>query len=160
MTKRLNFSNPDTRAVFETRNLAEFTELMENRAKNILPEGYSAKEVDNGIREVMFEVLGIDANADKKTIRKAIRRHKLDVYEVIEEVLPNLLKTGWQDNPFFEQFVEYKNLSDGDTNEFYVADEVILSVSELSGSHHNILRQRLGEGSTFRVKTSWYGVRF
>ena len=51
-------------------------------------------------------------------------------------------------------------MNDGDTNEFYVPDDSILTVSELSGNHHDIVRQRLAEGSTFRVKTSWYGVKF
>ena len=48
----------------------------------------------------------------------------------------------------------------GDTNEFYVPDESILTVSEVSGNHHDLFRQRLGEGRTFAVKTSWYGVKF
>lgn len=92
-------------------------------------------------------------------IRKAFRRHKTDVFEVIEETVENLLVSGWGTNPFFNEFVEIKNMADGDTNEFYVTDDVILTVSELSGNHHNLLRQRLTEGETFRVKTSWYGVK-
>ena len=50
-------------------------------------------------------------------------------------------------------------MADGDTNEFYVPDEVILTVSELSGNHHDIIRQRLAEGQTFSVRTSWYGIK-
>ena len=38
-------------------------------------------------------------------------------------------------------------------------DETVLTVSELSGNHHNLFRKRLGAGSTFSVKTSWYGVK-
>lgn len=121
--------------------------------------GVSKAEANDKIREVMFEVLGVDASCSRKELRKAIRRHKVDVYEVIEEVVENLLVSGWGENPFFNEFVEIKSMSEGDTNEFYVADEVILTVAELSGGHHDLFRQKLGEGKTFSVKTSWYGVK-
>lgn len=159
MAKRLNFSNENTRAVFASKDFNEFNTLMFNASLG--KESYVSKEEANGkIREVFFEVLGVDENASRKELRKAIRRHKLDIFEVIEELVPNLLRTGWQENPFFKQFVEYRSMDLGDTNEFYVEDESILTVSELSGGHHSLLRQRLGEGQAFSVKTSWYGVRF
>ena len=155
------FSNESTRLVFSQPNrvFADFNKLMFDTGLGVFEEGMTKKEANDKIREVMFEVLGVDATASKKELRKAIRRNKVAVYEVIEEVIPNLLKTGWQDNPFFRNFVEFRSMDDGDTNEFYVADEVILTVSELSGNHHDLIRQRLGEGSTFNVKTSWYGIK-
>lgn len=156
------FSNESTRLVFSQPNrvFADFNKLMYNTGLGVFEGGITKEQANNKIREVMFEVLGVDSSASKKELRKAIRRNKVAVYEVIEEVIPNLLKTGWQANPFFIDYVEFKTMDDGDTNEFYVEDpEVILTVSELSGNHHNIVRQRLGEGSTFTVKTSWYGIK-
>lgn len=155
---RLIFTNESTRNVFAARDFGEFNKLMFDTAMGA--EKVSKKEANEKIREVMFEVIGLDETASKKEIRKAIRRNQVAVYEVIEELIPNLVKTGWQENPFFQQFVEYRNMDIGDTNEFYVNDESILTVSELSGNHHDMIRQRLGEGQVFSVKTSWYGVKF
>ena len=95
------------------------------------------KVANDKIREVMFSVLGIDEHSTRKEIRKAIRRHP-EVFDVIEETVENLLVSGWGANPFFNEFVEIRNLADGDTNEFYVKDDTILTVSEISGNHHDI----------------------
>lgn len=154
---RLNFTNQSTSDVFAVKSYAEFSQLMFDTAKNA--SKISKEESNNKIREIMFEVLGVEPGCDRKTLRKAIRRHKIDVFEVIEDTVENLLVSGWGENPFFNEFVETKSYADGDTNEFYVKDDIILTVSELSGNHHNLLRQRLNEGSTFRVKTSWYGIK-
>lgn len=154
---RLNFSNESTNLVFSTRDFGEFSQLMYETAMGH-PQ-VESRIANNKIREVMFEVLGVDKDCSRKELRKAIRRHKIDVFEVIEETLDNLLVSGWQDNEFFNQFVETRNLAIGDTNEFYSIEDVILTVSELSGNHHDLMRQRLNEGTSFSVKTSWYGVK-
>ena len=164
---KMIFSNADTRAVFENVNggILAFSDLMTDVAKgkeifNAEGEVVSKEKANKKIREVMFSVLGLDENADRREIRRAIRRHKVDVYEVIENTIQDMLVSGWGANPYFNEFVELKSAALGDTNEFYTEDNVILTVSELSGNHHNLFRQRLGEGSTFQVKTSWYGLNF
>ena len=144
--------------VFSDKDYNDFAQLMFEAAKG--EAQISKKEADSKIREVMFEILGVDEKASKKELRKAIRRHKNDVFDVIEETVDNLLVSGWGDNPFFNEYVETKNLADGDTNEFYVPDESILTVSELSGNHHDLYRQKLGAGKAFQIRTSWYGMKF
>lgn len=155
--RRVNFSNDNTKAVFAVNSYSDFSKLMFDTARGM--EKVNKDEANEKIREIMFQVLGVDKDADTKTIRKAIRRNKVAVYEVIEETIDNLLVSGWGDNPFFNDYVEMRNMNAGDTNEFYVPGEMILTVSKLAGNHHDILRQRLNEGSTFTVKTSFYGVK-
>lgn len=154
---KINFSNAATEAVFANHDYANFSQLMFDTAKGV--EKVSKEEANKKIREVMFEILGVDEKSTRKEIHKAIRRHKVDVFEVIEETVENLLVSGWGENPFFNQFVEMKSMADGDTNIFYTPDEVILTVAEVSGNHHDLFRQRLGGGKTFSVKTSWYGIK-
>ena len=154
---KINFSNESTSAVFAANDYNEFSRLMYDTGRGV--EKVSKDDANNKIREVFRSVLGVDENCSRKELHKAIRRHKVDVFEVIEETVENLLVSGWGENPFFNQFVEIKSMADGDTNEFYVPDEVILTVSEISGNHHNLIRQKLGAGSTFTVKTSWYGIK-
>lgn len=102
--------------------------------------------------------MGIDNTASKKEIRRAIRNHKNEIFEVIEDTVDNMLTSGWESNPFFMEWVEVKNLALGDANEFETADESVLTVGKLSGDHWDIDRQRLGVGETFRVPTYWVGL--
>lgn len=135
----------------------DYRKLMFETAKGI--QSVSQKEANDKIRELQFNILGVEPNASAREIKKAIRRHKVEIYEVIEETLDDLLVSGWGDNPFFNQFVEQKYMALGDTNEFWVPDDVILTVSEVSGNHHDLFRRRLGAGKSFSVKTSWYGIK-
>lgn len=154
---RLNFSSNTANEVFAVHSYDDFSQLMFDAGMG--QAKVSKEEADNKIREIFFQVLGIDATTNRKDIRKAIRRNQVAIYEVIEETVENLLVSGWGKNPFFNEFVEIRNMTDGDTNEFYVADECVLTVAEVSGNHHSLLRQRLTEGNTFRVKTGWYSCK-
>jgi len=69
-----------------------------------------------------------------------------------------MLTSGWQDNEFFKDFVEIKNLALFDTNEFETEDHTVLTVGKREGNHWNLDRQRLGLGETFRVPTYWVGL--
>lgn len=148
----------------ENKSLGAFTTLLNTVGAGKVCYDKNMSVVDNDtvndrIRKVFYEVLEIPEGTKGKDLRKAIRRHKTDVFEVIEETLQNMVETGWGDNPFFNEWVERKSAAIGDTNEFYTEDNVILTVSELAGSHHNLYRQRLGAGKQFQVKTSWYGLK-
>lgn len=140
---RLTFSNADTREVFADKDYKEFSQLMFDTAVGTLKDGHSKEDANDKIREVMFEVLGVDKDCTRKELHRAIRRHKVDVFEVIEETVENLLVSGWGSNPFFDEFVEVKSMNTGDTNEFYVPDESVLTVAELSGNHHDFSLNRV-----------------
>ena len=135
-----------------------FTKLLIDTAKGC-PAKYSAGEANDAIRKHFFEVLGIDETTNVKEIRRALRRHKVEVFEIIEDTIDEMLISGWGENPFFRELVETKNLADGDRNEFYVPDKSILTVSKFSGSSHDLLRQKLGFGESFSVLTNWYGIK-
>ena len=55
---------------------------------------YSQSERENAIREKIFEVLGV-TEYEKKSFRKAMRRHSVEVYEIIEEVIDNVLSSSF-----------------------------------------------------------------
>lgn len=159
---KMKFSDfeESTRAAFEQDENAyrTFSKVMIDAAKNDV-KLYSTEQANELIRKKFNAVLGITEDSDRKTIRKAIRRHQVEVFEILEETLENLLVSGWGQNPFFREWVEEKNLADGDTNEFWVKDETILTVSRFSGNHHDLTRQKLGYGESFSVTTDWYGIK-
>ena len=101
-------------------------------------EGYTKKEVNDKIVSKFRSAIGCDEKSTAKEIRKAIRRNQSVVFDLLEEVLDNMMITGWQNDPFMMKYVETRNLALGDKNEFYVEDDSMLSVMKISGNHHDI----------------------
>ena len=159
MAKLFNFA-ANVREVFENdeSKLFAFNKLMQDVANNSLEDGISMKEANDKIVSMFNQVLGLNEKSSKSDVRKAIRRNQQLLFDLIEEVVPNLIRTGWQDNPFFNEYVETRNLDIGDKAVFYTEDETLLTVSKVSGNHWDIDRQRLGKGASYSVETSWYGI--
>ena len=62
-----------------------------------------------------------------------------ELMEVLEEAIDFKVETGFQDNEFFNNFVESKNIANGDRNEYWVKNnDVILTVAKVSGDHHDL----------------------
>lgn len=152
------FSNPSVQAVFDAHNCtyADFKQLLKDTAMN--KQSVSKDEANQKIREVFCEICGIPTDAKRSDIRKAVRRHQVDIFEVIEEVLPDLLQSGWNADPFFNEFVEVRNLNEGDQNVFWTPDNVILNVSKVAQGNWDLKRQRLGRGERYSVPVEAYAV--
>ena len=159
MARLMNF-DANVREVFENdeSKLFAFNKLMMDAANGSLEDGISAKEANDKIVSMFKQAIGVDEHSTKAEVRKAIRRNQQVLFDLIEEVVPNLLRTGWQETPFFNEFVEVRNMDIGDKAMFYTEDETLLSVSKVSGNHWDIDRQRLGKGESYTVATSWYGI--
>lgn len=159
MAKLMNF-DAHVREIFENDDakFASFNKLMLDVANDNLEDGITIKEANAKITAMFKKIIDCDENSSKAEVRKAIRKNQQVLFDLIEEVVPNLLQSGWQDNPFFNEFVETRNIDIGDQNVFYTEDETILTVSKVSGNHWDLDRQRLGKGTTFSVATSWYGI--
>jgi hypothetical protein len=114
---------------------------------------YSAVQANDVIRKAFVEIMGTD-----KPDARQFRRHKVDIFEILEEVLEQTITDGMVANSFFDQFVEYRDLNLGDTNEFYVEDRSVLSVARHAGNHWDIRRQKLNIGDSFTVQTESYAA--
>lgn len=139
-------------------NFVCFSELLLDAARGEVKE-FSAKDANKKIVEKFRAALGIDKHDKPQVVKRAIRANKDLVFTLIEETIEEVLITGWMENPFFAQFVDTRNLALDDENDFYVEDDSILSVSKVSGNHHNMIRQRLGAGRHFSVAGEWYGLK-
>lgn len=161
MSKLMNF-DAHVRGIFENdeTKFANFNKLMLDTSVGVYEEGVDANDANAKIRKVFRQAIGVSENATKLEIRKAIKKRANAqlLFDLIEELVPNLLKTGWAENPFFREFVEERYLDEGDENIFYSEDNSILTVSKVSGSHWDLDRQRLGKGTTFSIETSEYGI--
>lgn len=159
MAKLMNF-DANVREVFDNdeAKFDAFNKLMLDTAHSDFEEGITAKEASEKITAKFKQIIGCDEHSTKAEIRKAIRKNKEVLFDLVEEVVPNLLHTGWSDNPFFREFVEERNIDLGDQNVFYTEDDTILTVSKVSGNHWDLDRVKLGKGKTYSITTSWYGI--
>lgn len=159
MSKFMNFS-ANIQNAFENNedNYMNFSQLLLDAGKGVFQSGITSADANEMIREKFRLIMGVDKNASQKEIRRAIERNRFEIFAVIEDTIDNMLTSGWQDNEFFKDFVEIKNLALFDTNEFETEDHTVLTVGKREGNHWNLDRQRLGLGETFRVPTYWVGL--
>lgn len=121
----------------------------------------SKAKANEKINKVCFDILELDPSQKytKRDIHRAMKKHGAELFEVLEEAIDFKVTTGFEENEFFNEFVEMKNIAQGDRNEFWTEKDVILTVAKVSGDHHDLTMQKLGEGETFPVKTSNYAVK-
>ena len=118
----------------------------------------SKREANEKITNVMFSILGLSKDYTKRDLRRAMRDHGTELFDVIEEIVDLQIAKGWKENEFFNQFVDMRNIARGDKNEFWTEDDTILAVAKVAGNHHDISLQRLGEGTYTTIPTSVYAI--
>lgn len=157
--KKINMC-ASNRAVFENMGCTpeEFSQLMFDTANGGLVD-VSARDANEKIRDVMYASLGVERGCSRKELRRAMRRNKVAFFEIWEDTVDQLMIGGWNENPFFQQYVDYRSADYGDANVWITEDTTILTVSEVSGGHHDIIRQRLGAGAPISIKTQWYAAK-
>ena len=120
----------------------------------------SDREADDAIRNYLFSELGLNEKSSNKEIKRALESEAgRAFFEILEEIVDEIIITGWQDNEFFNNFVEVRNMSDGDANEFWTDKDIILDVAKISGDMHDLVMQKFNEGQSFSVPTAVYGIK-
>ncbi|MDD4298887.1 MAG: hypothetical protein PHS98_04605 [Bacilli bacterium] len=117
-------------------------------------QNYSQNDASDVLRNALVEM-----NGGTKLDFKSFRRNKVEMFEIIEEILENTVLEGLPEDSFFSQFVEYKNLALGDKNSFYIPDNTNLVVSEIADGTSALRRQRIDRGTDVSIPTSWKGVK-
>ncbi|QHJ85093.1 MAG: hypothetical protein [Bacteriophage sp.] len=161
---RLNFNEYDEnlRAQFDEDSvkLAGFARLCADVARHSVLTVDPAK-AEKEIRDNILAIYGLDENPTNRQISKALRYHdkNIAVFQIIEEVIEDTLVSGWQSDAFFQTLVETKNGRIGDTNSFFIPDDTVISISKINNGHHDMIRQRLGEGREIPIETSSIGAK-
>lgn len=114
---------------------------------------YSKDEANEVLRKAFIDLIGTE-NPDYRHFREQGAK----IFAIIEEVLDQVITDGIQ-TPFFDQFVEYRDVNFGDANEFYVEDRSMLVVARHSGNHWDIRRQKLNVGDSFVLQTEAYVLK-
>jgi hypothetical protein len=137
----------------DTKNLVKLAkDIYGNRFSH---QNYSKNDANEVLRNALIELNGGSTKLDFK----ALRRNGAQMFEIMEEILENTVLEGLQDDNFFAQFVEFKNLKLGDQNSFYVPDNTTLVVSEIADGITSLRRQRIDKGTNVSINTTWKGVK-
>lgn len=113
----------------------------------------AAKYTDEAIRQAFFSILGED-----KLTYQGWRAHKNEIFTIMEEVLNTNLPNAWAESPFYNTFVDVRNLALGDRNEFIVEDQSVIIAPSFSGNHWDTDRKKLPGKKSFKVDTEWIYV--
>lgn len=166
MPKMMNFSER-VNGVFAAMdtNYDEMNALMQDVAlgREIFDEetGRAINKAEANARILDFsrQVLGITDIKDAKSVRRAIRDHGREWFDIIEDTIDVVIAAGFEDSMWFNTYVEKKTVAFGDRLDFYVESDSVLSVAKAGTSHHDHIMQRIGAGTTVTVPTDLYVVK-
>ena len=119
--------------------------------KNRVDAKFSSGSVQ-GDKEVLRGAL-VDLNGGKTSVSYKDLKNNPAIFAVLEEILETGLQEGFKDNPFFEKFVDYKNVKLGDQNSFYIPDNSLFMVSDTAEGINGVRRQRLNKGTNVSIPT-------
>lgn len=116
---------------------------------------YSAGESSEVLRQALIETNGGSPKIDLKSLR----RHKAEMFELIEEIMPVIVEEGMRDDVLFNDFVDERNIAAGDEITFYADDNTQFIVSEIADGIARPRRQRIGQKTPVTVPATWHAVR-
>jgi hypothetical protein len=102
--------------------------------------------------EVLRQEL-IDVNGGKTTVSYKDLRDNKAIFQIIELILEATVLSGFKDNPFFEQFVDFRNVKLGDINSFYIPDNSLFTVADTAEGIFGVKRQRVNKGQNVSIPT-------
>ena len=85
------------------------------------------REAESAVRKFVYAIMGLNENSTKRDRNRAMKKHGIELFEVMEEEIDIKVETGFKESEFFNNYVETRNLSRGDRQEFWTDDKVILS---------------------------------
>lgn len=110
-------------------------------------------------KDFITGLVELNGGSDKLDYR-AIRKGKTnEMFEVLEVVVARNVASGLTENAFFQEFVDYRDVEFGDKESFYIEDDSLFTVANLSMGNWAIERQRINKGTSKSIETSAKGIK-
>ena len=119
-------------------------------------EKYSIGQSQEVLRQALIDANGGSTVLDYKKIRDG---KCVGLFTLIEEILSRTVVEGLQGDEFFNAFVDFRNIAEGDQNLFIVEDSDLFVVADAADGTQGIRRQRLGGSTETAIPTSLKVVR-
>ena len=119
-------------------------------------EKFSVKQSQDALREALIEANGGKTTLDYKALRHGQGQ---EVFAILEEIIPVLINEGLKGDEFFMDLVDYRNVAEGDMNNFILEDSNLFVVAKAADGTQAIRRQRLGGVKELAIPTELRIVR-
>ena len=127
----------------------ELLQVMIDAVKGTSPENYTKGQTSEVIRQALIEANG---GSNKINIKNFYRGSQ--VYSLIEELIPTIIDEGFKDEDVIFSLVDYRNIADGDEQEFEIEGHSLFAVADAAAGIKGVRRQRIDESQKVTVKTS------
>lgn len=115
---------------------------------------YSLEESNDVLRAALIDMNGGSTEIDYKSFR----RHP-EMFDLIETILARTVVEGFQDDSFFMNLVDFRNVALGDKNLFEVEDDLLFAVAEIAEGTQGVRRQRLNGVTQTSIPTTLKAVK-
>lgn len=119
-------------------------------------EQYSVGQSQDVLRQALVDANGGSTVLDYKKIRDG---KCTGLFTLLEEILSRTVVEGLQGDEFFNAFVEFRNVAEGDQNVFVVEDSNLFVVADAADGTQGIRRQRLNGSTETSIPTALKVVR-
>ena len=137
----------------DTLNSKELVKLMLDYRHGCV-EKFSKEEARETIRQALIAANGGSAKLSYKSFR-----NNPQLYTIIETLIDQVKAEGLSENDFFNQFVEQRNMAEGDAPEFTVKEKSTLVVSDIARGTQGLRRQRIGAKSSVTLTPTAHGIK-
>lgn len=132
----------------------ELLKVMLNAVKGIPMENYTAGQTSEAIRNALIEANGGSTKVNLKTMYRGSQ-----IYSLVEELIPTIIDEGFKDDDVIFSLVDYRNVADGDEQEFEIEGNSLFVVADAAAGIRGVRRQRIDSAQSVPVKTSMKIVR-
>lgn len=117
---------------------------------------YSASDSKEVIRQALIEANGGSTTLDFRAVRDG-QCNKL--FALIEEIITKTVIEGLPDSCPLFNYVDFRNLAEGDTNVFEIEDGGLFFVAEIADGTQGLRRQRMVGGEELTIRTKLKGIK-
>lgn len=132
----------------------ELLQVMIDAVKGNYMENYSKGQTSEAIRNALIEANGGSTKLNLKTFHRGS-----EIYSLVEELIPTIIDEGFKDDDVIFSLVEYRNIADGDEQEFIIEGNSLFAVADAAAGVKGVRRQRIDKTQSVNVKTSVKMVR-
>ena len=115
---------------------------------------FSAQQQSQAIIDGIVELNGGSNKLDIRTFHRGT-----ELFAYVEEVLPYVINEGLQNDAFFMNLVEERNLAEGDMNEFWTQDNSLFVVGNIAWGTQAVRRQRLNAGEKITIPVQMRAIK-
>lgn len=117
---------------------------------------YSVSDSNEVIRQALIEANGGSTTLDFRAVRDG-QCNKL--FALIEEIITKTVIEGLPDSCPLFNYVDFRNLAEGDTNVFEIEDGGLFFVAEIADGTQGLRRQRMEGGEELTIRTKLKGIK-